>query len=368
MKKYLQKFKWVIVVIVIIVLIVMGKNFLESQADAETETVSRAQTVQVEKIVKKETKQLLELTGTIAAQNNIIITSKFGGKIKEILVDNGLKVNSGKTLLLIDDMKQQNSLIEAQSALNKARLSLNFSQQNLERMTKLYQAEAISKNDYDNTKLAYDIALADVNLAQAAFSNAQDALKDTRVSTQIDGFVAGCDLKEGQMVESGTPLMTVQDLSSAYVVVNINQEDITKIKLGQKVKVSVDSLSGIIFEGVVEIMNPVADSSSRSFEVKILVSNPDFLLKPGMFAEVQIDIDSSKMAITVPQAAVSGKDGVYYVYVVKGDMAERRTVELGDTFGQQIEVKSGLKEKEQLIISNVNKLKDGDSIQIAEKE
>lgn len=368
MKKYLLRFKWVIVVIIIIALIVMGKSFLDNQADADTETVSKAQMVQVEKIIKEEKNQTLELTGTIEAKDSIVVTSKFGGKIKEILIQNGIKANNGQILLLMDDTQQQNALIAAQNTLAKARANLNYVQKNFERMTTLYQAEAISRNDYDNSKLSYDVALADVNLAQASLSNAQEALQDTRVSNKLDGFVADCDIKEGQVVEVGTPLMTVQNLSSAYLVVNINQEDITKIKIGQKVNVSVDSLSETDFEGVVEIMNPVANSSSRSFEVKILVPNADFLLKPGMFAQAQIIFDSTKMAIMVPQAAVSGKDGVYYVYVVKGKMAERRLVELGDTVGQEIEVKFGIKEKEQLIISNVNKLKDGDAIQIAEEE
>ncbi len=366
MKTMILKFKWLIVLVIVIVLLIAGKALLGKQ-DAAAE-VPGTQTVLAEKISREAKDQVLELTGTIEAQDNIIVTSKFGGKVKEVIADNGSKVNHGQILIYMEDTQQQNAVIQAQSSLNKARANLANVQKTYGRMEALYEAGAVSGNDYDNAKLAYDVALADVDLAQSALSNAQEALRDTKITSKLDGFVADCDIKEGQVVDVGTPLMTVQELSSVYLTVNINQEDITKVKQGQKAAVSADAFANVNFNGEVVILNPVADSASRSFEVKIRINNPDFLLKPGMFAEAEIVIDSPKMVISVPQTAVSGKEGVYYVFIADGNTAERRSVELGETIGQNIEVKSGLEEGEKLIVTNVNKLKDGDSIRITEEK
>lgn len=363
MKATLLKFKWAIVAIAIILIILLVNQIVSVQGDALT--VPKEQAVLVQEIAKTEKKQILELTGTLEARDNVIITSKYGGKVSEVLAENGESVHIGQSLILMDATEQRNALIQAQNTMAKAQASANYIQKNYERMKNLYNAGAISKNDFDNAELSYQVAKADVNSAQAICSNAQDAINDTSVSTKINGTVADCTMKVGQMVEAGTPLMTVQDLSSIYVVVNVNQDDINKITVGQKVSVTADAFADKTFNGTVEIMNPVADSASRSFQVKMLVENSDALLKPGMFAKSQIEFDAPKMAIAVPQSAVSGKDGLYYVFVAKDDKAEKRPVVLGDTMGQEVEVKSGLKEKEKLIISNVNKLKDGDAIEIS---
>lgn len=363
MKATILKFKWAIVVIAIILVIFLINSIGSVQGD--TVTVPKAQSVQIQKISSAEKAQILELTGTLEARDNIIITSKYGGKVSDVLVENGENVHMGQRLLLIEATQQQNALIQAQNAVAKANANLNYIRKNYERMKNLYDAEAISKNDFDNAELSYQVAKADVNSAQAICSNAQDAVNDTEVSSEIKGTVADCNLKSGQMVEAGTPLMTVQDLSSIYLVVNVNQDDINKIALGQKVNVFVDAFFDKTFNGTVEIMNPVANSANRSFEVKIIVENPDSLLKPGMFAKAQIEFAAPKMAITVPQSAVSGKDGLNYVFIADDNKAEKRNVVLGDTIGQEVEVKSGLVENQKLIISNVNKLKDGDAIRIS---
>ncbi|QHI72371.1 efflux RND transporter periplasmic adaptor subunit [Aminipila terrae] len=363
MKGTIIKYKWAIVVIAItlIIFIINGAGNIKGEAM----TVPKEQAVLVQKVLSAEKTQLLELTGTLEARDNIIITSKYGGKVNNVLVENGQNVHTNQNLILMEATQQQNALIQAQNALAKANANLNYIQKNYERMKNLYDAEVISQNDMDNAELSYQVAKADVNSAQAIYSNAQDAVKDTEVSSRIKGTVADCNIKSGQMVQAGTPLMTVQDLSHIYLVVNVNQDDISKIALGEKVNVSVDAFSAKTFNGTVEIINPVANTASRSFEVKMVVENTQSLLKPGMFAKVQIEFAPPKRAITVPQSAVSGKDGLYYVFVANDHKAEKRSVGLGDTMGQEVEVKSGLAESEKLIISNVNKLKDGDTIRIS---
>ncbi|NLI91313.1 MAG: efflux RND transporter periplasmic adaptor subunit [Peptococcaceae bacterium] len=365
MKKYIVKYKWPLVIFFICLVIVLGRNLLSKQASLSV--VPNTQTVQVQKVGKENKVPALELSGSIEAHNSSVISSKFGGKIKIIPVDNGTKVEPGQVLLFMEDVQQQNGVLAARSALEKAKANLVNVQKTFEQTEELLKAEVVSQNDYDKAKLALDVATADVGAATAAFSNAEEVLRDTRIVSSLNGFVADRRMKEGQVVAAGTPLMTVQDISSVYIVVKVNQEFISQVKPDQSAEIVVEAYSGQKFQGKVELINPVADSTTRTFEVKIAVQNPDSLLKPGMYAKATLALGAPLQVISVPQTAVSGKEGLYYVFLAVENTAKRQAVEIGETMGKNIEIKSGLEEGQQLITSNVNKLKDGDPIQITDQ-
>jgi membrane fusion protein (multidrug efflux system) len=365
MKKYLRKLKWPLVILVIFILIVAGRRFLNRSTAATS--VPNSQTVQVLTIGKEKKADVLELSGNIEANDSAVISSKFGGKVQQVPVENGMKVTNGQVLLLMEDGQQQSGVLAAQSSLEKAQANLANVQKTYNQTKSLLAAAVVSQSDFDKAQLALNVATADEKAAEAALANAQEVLRDTRIFSPLNGFVADCKIKTGQVVGAGTPLMTVQDLASIYVVVKINQEYISQLKPGLPAEISTDAYPGRKFEGKVAIINPVADSTTRSFEVKISVPNPDFLLKPGMYAQADLTLGTALDVISVPQTAVSGKEGLYYVFLLEENKAKRQTVEVGATMGKNIEIKSGLKVGQQLIVSNVNKLKDGDLIKIADQ-
>jgi len=232
----------------------------------------------------------------------------------------------------------------------------------------LFTAGAVSQSDVDKAKLALDSASADADSAAAAVSNAEDAYNDTRIHSTINGLIANKGIKEGQVVSAGTLLMTVQDVSSVYVVVKVNQEYISQITRGLAAEVTVDAYLGQKFQGKVDIINSAADSLTRTFEVKIMIANPDSLLKPGMFAQSKISLGLPADVVSIPQTAVSGKEGMYYVFMAEDNKAKRQLVEIGDIMDKNVEIKSGIKEGQKIIVTNINKLKDGDLIKITDHQ
>jgi len=365
MKLNLWRYKWPIVIVLILIIIIAARLI---NINKEPDVTESEQAVLVQKISSEKKETVLELSGSIEAGSSIVVSTKYGGKVAEIPVNNGTKVNRGQNLLLFDDVQQANAVKAAKSALTKAQANFSNLQKSFEQMIELQAAGAVSRDDLDKTKLALDIARADTGAAEAALANASDAYNDARIISDLDGFVAGLQIREGQVVGAGTPLMTVQDVSSVYVVVKVSQESISKIKKDLPAEITLNTDSQEKFEGMVDQVNTVADSMTRSFEVKIIVSNSDFILKPGMFVRTKIRIGSPVDVVAVPQTAVIGKEGMYQVFTVEGNTAKRQIVETGDIIGEKVEIRSGVQVGQQIIVSNVNKLKDGDLISISQQK
>ena len=171
----------------------------------------------------------------------------------------------------------------------------------------------------------------------------------------------------GQMVAPGTPLMLVQDMDTVWVTINIEQKKCDVMKPGLPALINVEG-SKTELKGTVKIINPAANIAARVFETRIKVDNSEHLLKTGMFVRVKILVGSDKEVLAVPQNALVSKDGLFFLFTVDKDKISRQQVTVGDVFNQMVEVKSGLKVGQQVVISNVNKLKDQDLVRVSRTE
>jgi len=155
------------------------------------------------------------------------------------------------------------------------------------------------------------------------------------------------------------------------VVVQVEQESVGLLRVGQEAAVTVEAYGGRRFPGVVALVSPAANPAARTFTVKVRVENPERLLKPGMFARVVIETGTEERVTVVPQAAVAGAQGEFHVFAVEetpeGFVVRRRRVELGQAFDRLVEVGSGLAPGERVAVTNVDKLKDGDRVNVAEE-
>lgn len=357
-----KRWRWIAAIVVIFVALILIRNLGKSKAVIPDTIV---QTVKTQMAATMEKEDVIIGTGNVEAIEKADISSKVNGKVNQVMVVNGKQVTKGDTLIILDNGEQTNNLLTMQSNLNKDQISLQDKQKNYERYQALYNDGAISLQDLEQSKMQFETCQADVQVSRAAVANAQEALGNTRITTPITGLVANTNVSPGQVVSPGISLMTVQDISAVYILVKIRQEDISLIKQGMNTEITVDAYPERTFRGNVEIINPVVDQSARMLEVKIKVDNPDAALKPGMFAKVSLRTGIKSNVVAVPQEALAGKEGEYYVYVLEGNRAKRQVVEIGQTLDRNIEIKSGLSQGQQVIVTNVNKLKDQDLISIA---
>lgn len=322
------------------------------------------QTVQVKNVGNVKKENTLDLYGSIEAINKVSVSSKLAGRVGRVNVENGQFVNAGDTLVVLEDQDYQTLLTTSLDNLHKAQLKLKDVQGDYEQYQKLLAGGAIAQNVVDKAKLAVEVAQADLNSAQAGVDNAQQSVKDTVVTAPTTGVVAYRSVNQGQMVSPGVSLMTLEEVSSVYATVNVKQTDLPQIKEGMAVQVTPGDEDQKVLSGEVSLISPVANQAARVFEVRAKVENKSNILKPGMFIKTRITLGSPADVIAIPVYALSGKEGAYYVYVAEENQARKRAVEIGAAIGDQIEIKSGLKTGENVIVTNVNKLKDQDKIAI----
>ena len=364
-----SKFKlWLLMAAILALGIYMGVhkggNFMQKLKAPQQTEIIQLQTVVTKPVEKINKESTLELTGSVEALNEAVISAKISGRVSGVNVENGSTVTVGKPLVLLESQEYTNALNASRASLEKVKANLDIIRNNYTRMQVLFSEAAISKKDFEEVETGLKVAEAEVNVVSASVANAEESLNNTVITSPINGVVANRSVTLGQVVSPGTSLMAVEDISSVYVIVNIEQSDLSKIKPGQQAKVMVDTYRDRSFIGTVDIINPAANKSARVFSTKIRVDNREHLLKPGMFAKVNIKTGESKEVPSVPQEALASIQGMYFVFTADGDKAKRQQVEIGQMINQSVEIKSGLTIGQKVIVTNVNKLKDQDRIKV----
>ncbi|KJS16659.1 MAG: RND transporter [Peptococcaceae bacterium BRH_c4b] len=365
-----MKSKWKLLLIIpVVAIIALGVYRAGAKITADKDKLKLAgennvQTVLVKEATKEKMENFIQYTGTLEAVNEASISAKVAGRVSRVAVDNGDSVAAGHGLVYLENTEYQNALNTCRAAQQKAQAGLVTARSNYNRFKELHSQGAVSDKDFEDISTALTVAEADVSSATAAVSNAEESLRNSTIASPIGGVVANRNVNVGQVLSPGVQLMTVADISSVYVVVNVEQEKISQVRPGMQAAVSMDGYPGKTFNGVVNIINPIASKSARVFETKIKISNKDRLLKPGMFAKVEIKTSGEKEVVAVPRDALTDKQGLYFVFLAGDGKAERHQVEIGQIIGQLVEIKSGLNPGQKIIVTNVNKLKDQDSIRI----
>ncbi len=346
-----------------LILVMRGCNaILNKQAPEE----QAARVIEVHQVELRPKDEVLHYTGGLAAGEQAIVNAKNGGRVSKILVENGVMVSAGQALVLLENSDLQNMSTINQATAAKAQAAYQNAQANYERYKALFEAGGMSQKDFDDVKLGLVVAEADASSARAAAANAGEAVASATIKAPIAGLVANRDVTLGQMLAPGQQIMTVESTGQVSVNINISQEDINKLTVGMEADIEISSLSKEPFRGRLVSINPAADPATRSFAGKILVNNSDGKLKPGMYSRVKIGTGQSKKVLTVPVVAVTGEDGLYFVFLVEGEVVKRQRVDVGDVLGNMIEITKGLGEGQTVAITGASSLKDGDKISVKE--
>jgi RND family efflux transporter MFP subunit len=304
----------------------------------------------------------LKLTGTVEGLTSAIISSRFAGKIDQILVEDGQAVCKGAPLLILDTQELANAVRIAQNNIRKTEANFNTAQADYQRFYNLYNNNAVTKQQLESAEARMLTSRTEVDDAYANLNNAQKQVADGTIVSPVTGVVANKAATIGQVVSPGTALLTVEQIDQVYVVVNIEQKDIIAAKLGAAVTITVDAYPAQAFSGTVAVINPVAGNESRMFRVKIKVDNPDQLLKPGMFAQLALTSGEPQSVLAIPRTAMMTQKGLHYVYVAENGQAKKTLVETGNLIGDLIEIKTGLQPGMVVVIDNLDKIKDGDAL------
>ncbi|ORT99589.1 efflux transporter, RND family, MFP subunit [Anaerovibrio sp. JC8] len=361
-KTFLRKKIYLIILLVMVV--ALGASRFISAEDNPGMQDSLAVSVTKAKLMDKPS--LVPVPGSIEGLTSNIISSRFNGKVTNVLVEDGEYVHKGQVLFTIDMEELNNSLQVAQNSLRQAQAKYDKANADYARTEKLGSIGAISIQQLESARTNLLSAQADMASAQAQVNSAQKQVNDASVVSPVDGVVANKNVTAGQFVSAGTQLMTVEQMGEVYAVINVEQKYMGVLNREVPLDVKVDTYPDQIFKGLITVVNPVAGNENRMFRVKVKMNNTDNKLKPGMFVEVGLITGQPSKTLAVPRQAVLGKKGIQYVFTVEKGKAKRVRVETGAIIGDYIEIVSGVQGETRILTNALDKVKDGDTLTINE--
>jgi RND family efflux transporter MFP subunit len=337
----------------------------------ETAVKERARAVKVIEIQESENKETLNYIGTVDSKEIVKYSFKTTGKLGKVFVEKGDKVKKGDKLVQLDMQDLNFQISAAKSNLDTAKLnikkaedSLNYYKDLFNKMENLYKEGTISKDQYDQIKLQKDTAETTYNQAKSQFEAAKadyeyklSLLEDATIYANQDGSVIDTYYEEGELVPQGYPVVSVRS-SIQIINVGIAQRDLKKIKIGTEAVIDVE---GEKANGVVTNIAEAPDETTRTYNAEVTIKDKNFRL--GSIAKVVFDIGKER-GIWIPISAIMS-DEEDYVYIVQGDRAFKRIVELGEIYEDKIMVK-GVKSGELLVVSGMKNLIDGSKVNIQE--
>lgn len=343
---------------------------------------------QVETIVAKKGNIISKVTadGTLKALNQVDIGSDVMGKIIKMKVKEGDVIHKGDVLCIIDQSIYKSRLKRAKSSLKLSKLRLSKAKTELERSTTLFENKLISKEKYEDAKLNYDVAAAELESNLESYNEAEENFKKTIITAPVDGEVVQVNKEEGEMVVMGTKnvpgsvMMTIADRSKMFVNALVDETEIVKIKLEQPVTITIDAFPDTTFGGKVTKIGGMPEKSASgieqaiNFPIEVELSEVMQEFYPGMSASCEITTNRKDSVIIIPYPAlgrqkIKGEESDI-VLLLKGNKVQIIPVKTGLTGDKGVEIKDGVVPGDTVLTGpymTLRKLKDGDKVKVMTK-
>ncbi len=311
------------------------------------------QRLQIAPVQEQEIATQTDAPGSIEAmpEKLVKITPPLPGRITRLQRALGDSVKAGDALFTLDSAE----LSAAHADNSKAKSALLQARQELQRQKTLFEAEIAARKDYEAAQAAFDQANSDAQasadkLAQYGAS-AGGSRRDYVLRSPIAGTVIAMDgAQGGYWNDINAPVMTVADLSTVWLSATVAERDLAQVAVGQAARITLDAWPGKDFEGKVAYVGAVLDSETRTVKVRVAIDNRSGIFKPGMFAHAGF-AGATRRGLMVPSAALLQSGLVTRVMVERGPLRfEARVVQVGASRGDQVEIVSGLKAGERIVV------------------
>lgn len=306
--------------------------------------------VNVVKVTSQNVTQTIDALGSLSAKKDVTISSETAGRVQKVYFKDGQQVSEGMPIIQLDDA-------QAKAQYESALAELHLSRHKYDR-SKLLLNQAISKQALEQLQATMDTD-------EATVKSQQVLLNQKQITAPFSGTLGKFLVHEGDYVTAGTPLVNLVNADQLQVDFNVPQDQRSALKEGQLVNVTVNAYPDKTFYGTVNFISPTVDSNSRTVAVQATLPNKKGLLSPGMFVHVAQQVKVDKDALVVPQQATLADIKGYYVYVVEGNKVAKTYVKTGANVGAMIQIVSGLKKGQQVVVAGTQKLSDGSLIKIA---
>ncbi len=413
-----MKFKSMAWILCLLCLSMLWSGCNSSQAEGENQEARPV--IAVAKAARRDLQDVLTLTGQVTPRVDVKVMPEVPGRVEKVEVRVGDKVEKGRLMVQLANHDQRLQLQQAQAAFKiaEARLAetlagareqdleqlrqalagaeLNYEQacREYERMKELYKEGFISQQQYEGVRLQKDLAYtqyvsaqsrlsmaeegatketiktleAQVEQASAAVSLAESAYRKTMITAPVSGMVAMVNLNEGDMASPGMPAVILVDLDTVHIKAALPEGAVNRVEEGLTVEVYVPAVRDLPFEGAVEEISPIAPEGGRSYPVKVVIDNPEGLLKSGMYARMELQVEKREQVLTVPLEALLTENASTSVLIVEDVTAVKKVLKLGIRDENYVEVLSGLNAGDKVIVRGQRGLMEGMKVEVLEDD
>ena len=347
------------------------------------------------------------MNGKIVANEEISVIPKVVGVVTSVN-ELGEAVEEGTVLFTIEqgdiskNVEQAANTVEiakkgvaqAENGVNSATTNYDLNNErivnaklNLERTIKLYEEGAVSKSQLEQAELAaseksldaikgqitqaeisYQQSLNQLRQAEISLEQARSGLGNTVVTAPMSGIVATLNVKEGQIATNSQPAATIVDMDKVYIQINVVENIINKLKVGQEVEINIPAAFEEFVPSTISYISLTADSRSQLYPIKIYIENINKKIRPGMNGEVRLNMDEVDSTIVIKSNAVLDKDDKKIVYVVEENLAIEKEVTVGLDTGDFIEIRTGINAGERIIVEGQHYVENGGKVKVVRGE
>jgi RND family efflux transporter MFP subunit len=420
----MKKFIGFLVVILLVAAIAAPRviTLLNTDKDAgeSVETLAEISVVSVggQQVLQGDLSNELKLIGSTEAKESVNVMAEITGKVEKVNVNEGDYVKKGTTLFTIDSSSQEEQITQAQIAVTMAEIgvknataaitqagiaydlvkinyemqvdSYEYSAENVSKYETLFEEGVVSESELEQMKLqassetmnllekqleqaeasveqakiGKESAEVSLQQAQVNLDNATEKLQDFTVVASVSGIVSHLTVTENNLISNTQVAMLIEDTDEIIVNINVTEDFVNELSEGDKVKVIIESLDNKELVGIIDKSSDFADEKSLLFPIDVKIENKDHIIKPGMFATVDIVTEESSDILYVPSEAVLLRDGINYVYIQKDDKVERVVVTTGIDTGYFTEILEGVTAENVIITKGLGLIDENSTINL----
>ncbi len=301
--------------------------------------------VNMMKVAATPVSNTVNAVGALIAEDSVVLRPEIDGRIDKLLFKEGQPVKKGAVLVVLDSAEPRARLAAAQA-------DLKLAQSRYTRSEELVAQNFISRQALDESRANLDILRARLRLEQVA-------LDKTVIRAPFAGVVGLRQVSPGAYVGKGDDLVRLDALGTLKLEVPVPETALPLVRVGLPIKLTVDALPGQSFSGTVHAIDPVVDPVSRNVRVRARIVNPAGTLKPGMFARATADLGGRTSAILLPEQVIVPRPDGSYVFLAVDGKAELRKVTLGKREPGRVEIVSGVKVGDTVVLDGQIKLRPG---------
>jgi len=369
-----SKKKVLIYVSVVILIVFSVFVFLRIRANilASEKKTAVAPSIEITIPVRGDISSNISFSGDILAIEQASIFSRVNGNIEKIFVDIGDYVNAGKLLAVIDKSTYSQTVKQVEGVYKVAVATAENDIINLERTKTLFEKGLASQSDYDNARTKLDVSNAQVETAKANLQNARIQLGYCDIRAPFTGYITKKLLDRGTFVSStGTAqntIFVISDIRKLKIMVNVLERDLPLLDKISVARIKTDSYPDKVFTGKFNKISQSIDLNTRTMPAQIDIENKEELLKPGMFASVELTLDKNSDVIKLPTQCIQKEGDKSFVYVVSEDMvAKKRFVDVGIVANNETEITNGITENDRVVSVGQELISDNTKVKIVNK-